>query len=196
MSGLRKPGRPESPCYCGRERKAPAWHDERHEKIGRTSFRCTGNATTCPRPRRSSGCGSKFPAGCALAGCDDQASIGISVRVVHFDRPDALTVDHGHRTCPDDLHPIALCVSLRVADIFTSFLCQPIGRSAHLLPLSHPPSLWRPCLGGRPVRRMDGTGSHVRIAQGAKGASCDKLSRMLRRLFTWRMNLYGSLSAP
>jgi hypothetical protein len=39
--------------------------------------------------------------------------------VVHFDRPDTLTVHNGIERATTDLHPIALCVRLRVADIFS-----------------------------------------------------------------------------
>ena len=72
-------------------------------------------------------------------------------RVVHFDRPDALTVDHGIVRAPTDLHPDRFVRQLReLPTSSASFLCQPIGRSAHLLPLSHPAISLEPCLGGSP----------------------------------------------
>jgi len=42
-------------------------------------------------------------------------------RVVHFERPDTLTVDHDIEVPRRTSIPIALCVSLRVADIFSLF---------------------------------------------------------------------------
>jgi hypothetical protein len=38
-------------------------------------------------------------------------------RVVHFDRPGPLTIDHGIVRATTDLAPIALCVNFSVADI-------------------------------------------------------------------------------
>jgi hypothetical protein len=45
-------------------------------------------------------------------------------RVVHFERPDTLTVDHDMERATTDLYSDRLCVNLRVADIFAVLILR------------------------------------------------------------------------
>ncbi len=133
------------------ERKRQAWHDERHEKDRQKplSGASVGDDLALG-PVEGEGA-AQVPAVADLEGVMPGFDRYLD-RVVHVDRPDTRTVDTTSNVPRRTSAPIALCVSLSVADT-VSGPSVPADRPVSFASIVSPAITPEPCLGGRPARR-------------------------------------------
>src|ERR1039458_5446556 len=139
MSGLGT-FRFREPLLARTERKRQAWHDERHEKDRQEPLSGASERDNLALGRVEGQSAAQVSAVADLQGVMSSFDWYLD-RVVHFDRPDTLTVDHDIERATRTSTPIALCVSFRVADI-VSVLSMSVDRlllAALIMKASPPP---------------------------------------------------------